>query len=181
MGKKITVDSATLMNKGLEAIEARWLFDIPLSKIDLVIHPQSLVHAMVRFNDGALLALLGTADMRLPIEYALLYPERIPLDIPRLDPADLPDLTFERPDIDRFPALRLARLAGEQGGTAPAVLNGANEQAVTLYLDKAISFGQITECVEGALIAHNIVYNPTLDQVLAADSWAREHVRRGTM
>lgn len=179
MGNKITVDSATLMNKGLEAIEARWLFDMPTEKIGIVVHPQSTVHSLVEFQDGSLLAQLGLPDMRLPIEYALLYPERVNADLPRLSPLDLGTLTFEAPDEERFACLRLAREAGAAGGTMPAVMNGANEAAVELFLQGKLGFLGIQEAIERAMRAHKVKEEPSLDQVLIADSWARRYVCEG--
>ena len=180
MGSKITVDSATLMNKGLEMIEARWLFDVAPEKIDCVVHPQSLVHAMAEFIDGSILAQLALADMRLPIQYALLYPERLETDLPKLSPRDLTMLTFEPPDEERFECLALAKRAMLAGGTAPAVLNAANEAAVARFLNEQLSFGQIASAIRDALDAHNNKVNPSLDQILAADSWARGYVYQWT-
>jgi 1-deoxy-D-xylulose-5-phosphate reductoisomerase len=147
MGRKVTVDSATLMNKGLETIEAKWLFNLPIDKVDVVIHPQSIVHALVQFTDGSVMAQLGTADMRLPIEYALLYPERIDGGLKKLDILSMGRLEFEKPDEGRFPCLRLAREACRRGGTAPAVLNAANEAAVGSFLNERLSFLQIPKVV----------------------------------
>jgi 1-deoxy-D-xylulose-5-phosphate reductoisomerase len=174
MGGKITIDSATLMNKGLEVIEARWLFDVPLEKVRVVVHPQSVIHSFVELSDGALLAQLGLPDMRLPIQIALTYPEKPDTGLPRLDPADIGGLSFEPPDEDRFPALALARQAGDAGGVAPAVLNAANEAAVGYFLEKQIGFGDICRLVEQALEAHgNAGSADTLESILAADKKAR--------
>jgi 1-deoxy-D-xylulose-5-phosphate reductoisomerase len=173
MGPKITIDSATLFNKGLEMIEARWLFDIGIERIGVLVHPQSIIHSMVEFVDGALLAQLSTPDMCLPIQYALTYPERIPSDRVQTDFVKLGSLTFEAPDEDRFPSLQLARRAGETGGTLPAVLNAANEVAVDSFLKKKINFPQITETVRRVMDAHTVVNHPTLEKLLEVDAWAR--------
>jgi 1-deoxy-D-xylulose-5-phosphate reductoisomerase len=173
MGKKITIDSATLFNKGLEMIEARWLFDIGIERVGVLVHPQSIVHSMVEFVDGALLAQLSTPDMCLPIQYALTYPDRAPSERVQTNFAKLGNLTFEEPDAERFPALILARRAGEVGGTLPAVLNAANEVAVEAFVNRKINFPQITEIVRRTMDAHKIVLHPTLEQILEADAWAR--------
>ena len=174
MGRKITIDSATLFNKGLEMIEARWLFDIEMRRVSVVVHPQSVVHSMVEFVDGSMLAQLSTPDMCLPIQYALTYPDRAPSDRVQTNLAKLGSLTFEEPDPARFPALDMARQAGEVGGTMPAVLNAANEVAVEAFVNKQISFPQISETVRHALEQHELVSHPTLDQIMAADAWARQ-------
>ncbi|MEI8043160.1 MAG: 1-deoxy-D-xylulose-5-phosphate reductoisomerase [Verrucomicrobiota bacterium] len=174
MGRKITIDSATLFNKGLEMIEARWLFDIEMPRVSVVVHPQSVVHSMVEFVDGCMLAQLSTPDMCLPIQYALTYPERACSDRVQTNLATLGSLTFEEPDPDRFPALNLARRAGEVGGTLPVVFNAANEVAVEAFLNRRISFPQISEMVSQALSRHEVVSHPTLEQILAADTWARQ-------
>ncbi|MBV9849731.1 MAG: 1-deoxy-D-xylulose-5-phosphate reductoisomerase [Armatimonadetes bacterium] len=177
MGRKITIDSATLMNKGLETIEARWLFDLPMERIGIVIHPQSVIHSLVVFHDGSVLAQLGLPDMRLPIEYALLHPERVDAGLPRLDIARLgTPLTFDPPDEARFPCLALARRAAQSGGTMPAVLNAANEAAVGLFLEEKITFPAIPEWIERAMDAHAPQPRPTLTQILNADAWARRQV-----
>jgi 1-deoxy-D-xylulose-5-phosphate reductoisomerase len=173
MGRKITIDSATLFNKGLEMIEARWLFDIEMPRVSVVVHPQSVVHSMVEFVDGSMLAQLSTPDMCLPIQYALTYPDRVRSDRVQTSLAKLGSLTFEEPDVERFPALGLARRAGEVGGTMPAVLNAANEVAVDAFVNGRISFTQISETVQHALQRHELVPQPTLKQILAADAWAR--------
>jgi 1-deoxy-D-xylulose-5-phosphate reductoisomerase len=173
MGRKITIDSATLFNKGLEMIEARWLFDIGIGRVGVLVHPQSIVHSMVEFVDGALLAQLSTPDMCLPIQYALTYPDRAPSERVQTDFVKLGSLTFEEPDGERFPALNLARRAGETGGTLPAVLNAANEVAVEAFLNGKINFPQITETVHRTMETHQVVSHPTLEQILAADAWAR--------
>ncbi len=174
MGKKITIDSATLFNKALEMIEARWLFDIEMARVSVVVHPQSVVHSMVEFVDGSIVAQLSTPDMCLPIQYALTYPDRAPNSRVQTNFAKLGQLTFEEPDVARFPAIELARRAGESGGTLPAVLNAANEVAVQAFVNQKINFPQITETVQRTMEAHRIVSQPTLDQILEADAWARE-------
>src|SRR5215469_13450808 len=174
MGKKITIDSATLFNKALEMIEARWLFDIEMARVDVVVHPQSVVHSMVEFVDGSIVAQLSTPDMCLPIQYALTYPERAPSGRVQTNFAKLGQLTFEEPDIDRFPAIELARRAGETGGTLPAVLNAANEVAVEAFVNRKITFTQITDTVQRTMDAHRVIDHPTLPQILEADAWARK-------
>jgi 1-deoxy-D-xylulose-5-phosphate reductoisomerase len=176
MGRKVTIDSATLFNKGLEMIEARWLFDIEMPRVSVVVHPQSVVHSMVEFVDGSMLAQLSTPDMCLPIQYALTYPERASSERVQTNLAKLGSLTFEEPDADRFPALNLARKAGETGGTLPAVFNAANEVAVDAFVNGRINFPQISETVRGTMDRHQVVPHPNLDQILAADNWARQNV-----
>jgi 1-deoxy-D-xylulose-5-phosphate reductoisomerase len=178
MGQKITIDSATLFNKGLEMIEARWLFDIGMDRIGVLVHPQSIIHSMVEFVDGALLAQLSTPDMCLPIQYALTHPDRIPSNRVQTDFVKLGSLTFEAPDEERFPSLQLARRAGETGGSLPAVLNAANEVAVDSFLKKKINFPQITETVRRVMDAHKVVSHPTLEQILEADAWARREAAK---
>ncbi len=173
MGRKITIDSATLFNKGLEMIEARWLFDVEMARVGVVVHPQSIVHSMVEFVDGSLIAQLSTPDMCLPIQYALTYPDRAPNDRVQTDFPKIGTLTFETPDTDRFPAIELARQAGEVGGTLPAVLNAANEVAVEAFVNRKINFPQITETVRRTMAAHRVIAQPTLEEILAADAWAR--------
>jgi 1-deoxy-D-xylulose-5-phosphate reductoisomerase len=172
MGPKITVDSATLMNKGLEIIEASWLFDVPTDHVQVVLHRQSIVHALVEFTDGSIKAQLSVPDMRLPIVNALMYPERIPLDLPRLDITQLGTLTFEPIDGERYPALALARRAAQAGGTYPAVLNAANEVAVDRFLAGAVRFTDIIPLVAETLDRHNET-GTDADDVFAADHWAR--------
>ena len=174
MGPKITVDSASMMNKALEIIEARWLFDVPPERIQVLVHPQSVVHSMVAFPDGAIIAQMGTPDMRLPILYAMAYPRRLPTGGERLDFTRMGRLTFEEPDIARFPALRLAYEALKSGGTAPAILNGANEVAVQAFLGRRIPFGRIPALVEEALQRVPAVPADDLDAVRAADLAARQ-------
>jgi 1-deoxy-D-xylulose-5-phosphate reductoisomerase len=172
MGRKITIDSATLFNKGLEMIEARWLFGVEIDRVRVVIHPQSIVHSMVEFVDGSILAQLSTPDMCLPIQYALTYPERIPSERVRTDFPQIGALSFEEPDRARFPALDLARRAAELGGTLPAVFNAANEVAVEAFCTRQITFDQIPVLVARAMEQHQLVPHPTLEQILAADAWA---------
>ena len=176
MGRKISIDSATLFNKGLEMIEARWLFNIPMEKIDVVIHPQSIVHSMVEFVDGSILAQMSTTDMALPIQFALTYPERYAGPCAPLDLASVGRLDFEAPRTDLFPALDLARRAGTAGGTLPAVLNAANEAAVEAFLEGKLSFPGIWESVARAMDEVPFVEHPTLDQLIEADEAAREIV-----
>jgi len=177
MGQKITIDSATLFNKGLEMIEARWLFDIEMGRVGVVVHPQSIVHSLVEFVDGSMLAQLSTPDMCLPIQYALTYPERIGSERVQTNLAKLGTLTFEEPDLERFPALVLARRAGEVGGTLPAVFNAANEVAVDCFVQRRIGFLQISATVVKVMDAHKVVLHPTLAQILTADSWARQEAK----
>ncbi len=178
MGRKITIDSATLFNKGLEMIEARWLFDVEIARVDVLIHPQSVIHSMVEFVDGSWLAQLSAPDMCLPIQYALTYPERASNQRVQTDFARIATLTFERPDLERFPALELARRAGEAGGTMPAVLNAANEVAVEAFLSGRINFPQITETVRRTMAAHSPSVQPSLETILEADAWARATAQR---
>src|SRR5438128_7258599 len=178
MGRKITIDSATLFNKGLEMIEARWLFDIDIGRVQVVVHPQSVVHSMVEFIDGSIIAQLSTPDMCLPIQYALTYPERAGNNRVQTNFAKLGSLTFEEPDLRRFPALKLARRAGEVGGTMPAVLNAANEVAVEAFCNCRISFEQISQTVASVMERHRSVAHPSLDEILSADNWARAEAAR---
>jgi 1-deoxy-D-xylulose-5-phosphate reductoisomerase len=177
MGQKITIDSATLFNKGLEMIEARWLFDVEMERVDVVVHPQSIVHSMVEFIDGSVLAQLSVTDMAFPIQYAITWPERVPNTLPPLRFADLARLDFEEPRWSDFPALNLARRAGSEGGTLPAVMNAANEIAVAAFLKKSLSFPRIWKTVAETMDAHTTAAHPSLDEILAADAWAREHAR----
>lgn len=173
MGRKITIDSSTLFNKGLEMIEARWLFDIEMPRVKVVVHPQSVIHSMVEFVDGSMLAQLSTPDMCLPIQYALTYPARARSDRVQTSLAEIGRLDFEEPDVERFPALGLARRAGDEGGTLPAVLNAANEVAVEAFCDRQLSYMGITESVAAVMAAHEVVAQPALEEILEADSWAR--------
>jgi 1-deoxy-D-xylulose-5-phosphate reductoisomerase len=178
MGPKISIDSATMMNKALEIIEARWLFDFPAEKIDVVIHPQSIVHSMVEFQDGSVLAQLSPPDMKLPIQYALTYPDRIPGVAPMLDWSESMNLEFEPPDRDRFPALDLGFEVARAGGTAGAVVNAANEAAVQGFQDGKLRFAEIVPACRSVLEHHNFDPNPTLDQLIQLDQWARKEVFR---
>ena len=173
MGRKITIDSSTLFNKGLEMIEARWLFDIEMPRVKVVVHPQSVIHSMVEFVDGSMLAQLSTPDMCLPIQYALTYPARAASDRVQTSLAEIGRLDFEEPDVERFPALGLAQRAGDEGGTLPAVLNAANEMAVEAFCERQLSYMGITESVAAVMAAHEIVAHPSLEEILEADSWAR--------
>ena len=175
MGRKITIDSATMFNKGLEMIEARWLFNVGMDRVRVVVHPQSVVHSMVEFVDGSMIAQMSTPDMCLPIQYALTYPDRVPNDRVQTDLAAIGSLEFQSPDEDKFPALRLAREAGERCGTLPAVLNAANEVAVQAFCDQQLSFLGIPQLVSKVMEDHQVVDQPDLGQILQADQWARAH------
>ncbi|MBX3276612.1 MAG: 1-deoxy-D-xylulose-5-phosphate reductoisomerase [Acidobacteria bacterium] len=177
MGDKITIDSATLMNKGLEVIEARWLFDFSADEIDVIVHPQSIVHSMIEMIDGSIIAQMGVTDMRHAIQYALTYPARYQTALPPLDLAQLGKLEFHAPDTERFPCLDLAYRALRAGGTMPAVLNAANEAAVEAFLEGKIRFGDIPRLINAACNAHTVEPASTLDAVLAADAWARDQVK----
>jgi 1-deoxy-D-xylulose-5-phosphate reductoisomerase len=177
MGRKITIDSATLMNKGLEVIEAHWLFGVSRGQIDVVVHPQSVVHSLVELHDGSMLAQLGVTDMRLPIQYAFSYPDRWGGAVPRLDLASCGPLEFLEPDLDRFPCLRLAYDALDAGGTMPVVLNAANEVAVEAFLQERVGFTAIADVIAATLAAHRAVPATTLAAVRAVDAWAREYSR----
>jgi 1-deoxy-D-xylulose-5-phosphate reductoisomerase len=180
MGKKVTIDSATLMNKGMEVIEAHWLFDIPFSRIEVVIHPQSIIHSVVEFIDGSAKAQLSLPDMRLPIQYALTYPERWEGPFRQaLDFRKIGSLDFESVDLERFPCLKLAMEAGEKGGTYPAVLSAADEVAVELFLAQRIGFQDIAAVVARTLDRHQVVSHPSREDILAADAWARETAKAG--
>lgn len=173
MGPKITIDSATMFNKGLEMIEAHWLFEVTMDRIEVVVHPQSIVHSMVEFVDHSVLAQLSHSDMCFPIQYAITYPRRLTNSLKPLDFAALGRLEFEAPDVERFPALRLARWAGEVGGTLPAVFNAANEVAVERFLNRGCSFLKISQTVEEVMDQHETVVEPDLAAIVEADSWAR--------
>jgi 1-deoxy-D-xylulose-5-phosphate reductoisomerase len=177
MGPKITVDSATLMNKGFEVIEARHLFNLRCDQIKVLVHPEAIIHSMVEFADGSLLAQLGVTDMRLPIQYALTYPERLPTGLKNLDLAELGSLNFETPDLKRFPCLGLAYEAAQKAGTLPAVLNAADEEAVEAFLKNKIGFLDIYKVVEKVVSRHTIVTSPSLQAILQADQWAREEAQ----
>lgn len=176
MGQKITIDSATMVNKGLEVMEAKWLFDVELEDITVVVQPQSIIHSMVQYVDGSIIAQLGTPDMKLPIQYALFYPDRRPLGGKRVDFFDLERITFEKPDFDNFRGLALAFEAAKQGGSMPTVFNAANESAVALFLNNEIKFLQIAELIEEAMQGHKLIENPTVEQILEAEKVARETV-----
>lgn len=176
MGAKITIDSATMMNKGLEVIEAHWLFDIPYDKIDTILHRESTIHSMVEFHDSSIMAQLGTPDMRLPIQYALTYPDRLPLKAERLNLAKLGRLHFEKMDLERFRCLAFAYQAGKIGGTMPTVLNAANEVAVAAFLEGRIGFLEIEDWIEKALESHQSIHNPTLETIIEVDSETRQKV-----
>ena len=178
MGRKITIDSSTLFNKGLEMIEARWLFDIEMDRVQVVVHPQSVIHSMVEYVDGSFISQLSTPDMCLPIQYALTYPERAASRRVETNFAQLGQLTFEEPDVERFPAIGLARQAGDVGGTLPAVLNAANEVAVEAFCERKIRYDQITATVAQTMSRHEVVQYTELDQVLEADAWARAEAER---
>ena len=173
MGSKITIDSATMMNKGLEVIEAKWLFDIELSKIEVIIHPQSIIHSLVEFVDGSLLAQLSVTDMRLPIQYALAYPNRLTTPVPRLNLSDIRTLHLEPVDFEKFPCLSLAYTAAEVGGTLPTVLSGADEIVVQAFLDEKIGFMDIPDILEVVMDRHETELAPGFDDILAADQWAK--------
>ncbi|MGB7606564.1 MAG: 1-deoxy-D-xylulose-5-phosphate reductoisomerase [Lutisporaceae bacterium] len=177
MGKKITIDSATLMNKGLEVIEARWLFDIEAERIDVCVHPQSIIHSMVEYIDGSVIAQLGIPDMKLPIQYALTYPERLTIPEERLDLTKLGTLTFEKPDTEKFPCMKLAYEALESGDSACIVINGANEAAVDLFLNNKIGFMDISTLIAEILEKHKSFNNPTLEEIIEIDKWARSLVQ----
>ncbi|MSQ77810.1 MAG: 1-deoxy-D-xylulose-5-phosphate reductoisomerase [Nitrospiraceae bacterium] len=174
MGAKITIDSATMMNKGLEVVEARWLFDMPIAQIEVLVHRESVIHSMVEYKDGSVIAQLGLPDMRTPISYAMKYPARVPLELPPLDLASIGTLTFFKPDHDRFPCLQLGYDALKIGGTMPAVLNAANEIAVAAYLQEGIGFLDIAEIIRSTMDAHTLRQIRTLEDALEADRWARE-------
>ena len=177
MGPKITIDSATLFNKGLEMIEAHWLFDVEMERVEVVIHPQSIVHSMVEFTDGSTLAQLSYSDMCFPIQYAVTWPNRVPNTLPPLDFSKLSKLEFFTPRYEDFPALNLARRAGETGGTLPAVMNAANEIAVAAFLDQQVRFPEIWYVVEEVMNRHSAIAHPNLDAILEADQWARNEAQ----
>lgn len=177
MGKKITIDSATLMNKGLEVMEAKWLFGVETDQIEVLIHPQSIVHSAVEYEDGAVIAQMGEADMRVPIQYALTYPKRVKNPFPKIDFTRHGSLTFEKPDLETFRCLSLAYQALEVGGTLPAVMNGANEVAVARFLQGDISFLQIPLLIERVMGAYTVKYEYTLEELLEADAWAKAYAK----
>lgn len=178
MGRKITIDSATLVNKGLEVMEAKWLFGVELSQIQVVVHPQSIIHSMVEFVDGGIIAQLGTPDMKLPIQYALFYPDRRPMEGKRVDFYELGQITFEKPDTGTFRGLALALKAGELGGSMPTVYNAANERAVALFLEHKIRFPEIAEIIEASMEQHHKIENPAVEEILAAEEATYDFIRR---
>lgn len=178
MGRKITIDSSTMVNKGLEVIEAHWLFGVDYDAIDVVVQPQSIIHSMVEFQDGAVMAQLGTPDMRLPIQYALYYPHRKYLPGERLDFKKITQIRFEEPDTDAFPGLKLAYKAGRAGGTMPAVYNAANEKAVARFLNREIGYLDIVKEIEEAMERHKVIENPSLEEILSTEKWVYETTGR---
>ncbi|MCM1048118.1 MAG: 1-deoxy-D-xylulose-5-phosphate reductoisomerase [Clostridiales bacterium] len=178
MGKKVTIDSATLVNKGLEVMEAGWLFDVPIEKIQVVVHPQSIIHSAVEYVDGSIMAQLGMPDMKLPIQYALFYPDRRSMQGKRVDFFEIAQLTFEKPDIETFTGLKLAYEAARAGGSMPTVFNAANEMAVAAFLQKKIGFLRITELIEEAMGHHKVVNNPSVDEILQAEAETYEHIKQ---
>lgn len=176
MGRKITIDSSTLVNKGLEVMEAKWLFGVDLPQIQVVVHPQSIIHSMVEYADGAVMAQLGTPDMKLPIQYALFYPDRRPMEGKRLDFFELAQISFERPDTDNFPGLKLAYEACGMGGSMPSVYNAANEKAVALFLERRISYLKITELIEDAMKMHRNISNPSVEEILDTEKEVYEYI-----
>lgn len=178
MGRKITIDSSTLVNKGLEVMEAHWLFDTPYDKIQVVVQPQSVIHSMVEYEDGGIMAQLGTADMKLPIQYALFYPDRRFLSGKRLDFYELSGITFEKPDTDTFRGLLLGYRAGETGGSMPTVYNAANEMAVSLFLDGKIGYLKITELIEECMEAHKLIVNPSVEEILQTEQWTYNYIKQ---
>lgn len=178
MGRKITIDSSTLVNKGLEVMEAHWLFDTPYDKIQVVVQPQSVIHSMVEYEDGGIMAQLGTADMKLPIQYALFYPDRRFLPGKRLDFYELSGITFEKPDTDTFRGLLLGYRAGETGGSMPTVYNDANEMAVGLFLDGKIGYLKITELIEECMEAHKLIVNPSVEEILQTEQWTYNYIKQ---
>ncbi len=178
MGRKITIDSSTLVNKGLEVMEAKWLFDVALDQIQVVVHPQSVIHSAVEYQDGAVIAQLGMPDMRLPIQYALYYPKRRNLSGRRLDLFEIADLTFEKPDTDTFRGLALAYQAMEKGGNIPTVYNAANEKAVSLFLDRKISYPEITELIEACMENAEFIDHPDVDEILGTEAAAYEFIEK---
>lgn len=178
MGKKITIDSSTLVNKGLEVMEAKWLFGVNLNQIQVVVHPQSIIHSMVEYVDGAIIAQLGTPDMKLPIQYALFYPDRRPMNGKKVDFFELGQITFEKPDEETFPGLKLAYQAASAGGSMPTVYNAANEKAVKWFLEHKISYMQITECIEASMHQHKVIACPTVEEILDVEQEVYEYMER---
>ena len=180
MGKKITIDSATMMNKALEVVEARWLFDVPPEQIEVMIHPQSIIHSMVEFCDGSVVSQMGPPDMKLPIQYAMTYPDRAAGNCPRFNFAECHHLELRPPDLEQFPALRLGYEVARNGGTSGAVLNAANEAAVDAFLNHQISFCDIVVACREILDNHNFEANPNLETLLGLDIWARQEINKWT-
>ncbi len=178
MGKKVTIDSASLCNKGLEVMEAKWLFDVKLEQIQVVVHPQSILHSAVEYVDGGIMGQMGVPDMKLPIQYALFYPDRRPMDAGRVDLCKLGRLTFEEPDTETFRGLALAYQAARRGGSLPTVFNAANERAVALFLEKKIRFLQIPELIEASMEAHRVIEEPTVEQILSAEAATYEYIKQ---
>ncbi len=178
MGRKITVDSASMINKGLEVIEAHWLFDMPYEKIEVLVHPQSIIHSMVQYSDGVVMAQMGLPDMRVPIQYAMTYPQRRKNSFPRPDFFEIGEMTFYKPDLNKFRGLVLAYEAGKAGGTMPVVFNAANEEAVFLFLKERIKFNDIPILIEKVMETHLTKTNISIDDILQADEWAREEIKR---
>ena len=176
MGRKITIDSSTLVNKGLEVMEAKWLFGVDLDQIQVVVHPQSIIHSMVEYVDGAIIAQLGTPDMKLPIQYALFYPDRRPMEGKRVDFFELGQITFEKPDIETFTGLKLAYRAMRTGGSLPTVYNAANEKAVSLFLDRKIGYLQIPELIEASMDQHKVITDPSVEQILETERQVYEFI-----
>lgn len=176
MGRKITIDSSTMVNKGLEVMEAKWLFDVGLDRIQVVVHPQSIIHSMVEYEDGSIMAQMGMPDMKLPIQYALFYPDRRPMEGKRVDFFELGRMTFEKPDLDAFVGLRLAYEAADAGGSMPTVYNAANEKAVELFLNRKITYLQITDIIGEAMACHAVIDNPSVEQILEAERLAYEYI-----
>ncbi len=177
MGKKITIDSATLVNKGLEVMEAKWLFDVDLDQIQVVVQPQSIIHSMVEYVDGSIIAQLGLPDMKLPIQYALFYPDRRPMMAPSLDFYELAQITFERPDTETFRGLALAFDAMRAGGSMPTVYNAANEKAVSLFLNHQITFLQIPDIIEMCMDKHKVIQSPGVEEILETESWTYGQIK----
>ncbi len=176
MGQKITIDSSTMVNKGLEVMEARWLFGVEMDQVQVVVQPQSIIHSMVEFEDGAVMAQLGTPDMKLPIQYALCWPERRPMGGERLDFWKLAEIRFEKPDFDNFPGLSLAYEAGRTGGSLPTVFNAANERAVSMFLNRKIGYLTITDIIESAMRRHTVIPNPSVEQILEAEQDTYDYI-----
>lgn len=176
MGRKITIDSSTLVNKGLEVMEAKWLFDVDLDQVQVVVHPQSIIHSMVEYVDGAIIAQLGAPDMKLPIQYALFYPDRRPMEGKRVNFSELGTMTFEKPDIETFKGLKLAYQAMRAGGSMPTVYNAANEKAVSLFLDRKIGYLQIPELIEAAMDQQKVILNPSVEEILAIEQQVYEFI-----